>query len=251
MSDLLLEPSGSKEFGADMSTTFALKSVLRRSMLQTLRNMSSLEVEKQSQKVFEILLNQPFFKTANTVGCYLSMAQGELQTVQIVDHLLCRGSSLYTPYIPVAPPQIRHSKPPPSLAPQQDMHMLRLYSSEDLANCPLDKWGIVDPGLYRKDNEQSLREDAMDRKSPDLDLILIPGVAFDKDCNRLGRGKAYYDRFLQVYTSSRPRPLLVAIALGPQILPPDEKVPITESDFQLDGVISPSGIIWREDVRPA
>nr|ODN85734.1 5-formyltetrahydrofolate cyclo-ligase [Cryptococcus depauperatus CBS 7841] len=232
-----------------MSTTFALKSVLRRSMLQTLRNMSSLEVEKQSQKVFEILLNQPFFKTANTVGCYLSMAQGELQTAQIVDHLL--RSSLYTPYIPAAPPQIRHSKPPPSLAPQQNMHMLRLYSSEDLANCPLDKWGIVDPGLYRKDNEQFLREDAMDPKSPGLDLILIPGVAFDKDCNRLGRGKAYYDRFLQVYTSSRPRPLLVAIALGPQILPPDEKVPTTESDFQLDGVISPSGIIWREDVRPA
>lgn len=176
------------------------------------------------------------------------MAHGELRTNLIVDHLLKRGTSLYTPYIPA--PSARTHNPsapsPSSPSPEQDMRMLRLYSTQDLENCPLDRWGIIDPGVERKDVEKSLREDAMSSKASPMDLILIPGVAFDEECNRLGRGKAYYDRFLQSYTSTRPRPLLMAIALEPQMLSPGEKVPTLDWDFQLDGVISPSGIVWRK-----
>lgn len=38
----------------------------------------------------------------------------------------------------------------------------------------------------------------------------------------------------------------MALALTPQILPPGEEVPMTETDFQLDGVLSPEGMIWRK-----
>ena len=76
------------------------------------------------------------------------------------------------------------------------MEMLRLYSLEDLKLCPLDKWGIVDPGLARKDvkgnreNGTSCLHDAcltivFDRTAEPLDVILLPGVAFDQDCNRV------------------------------------------------------------------
>jgi len=39
--------------------------------------------------------------------------------------------------------------------------MLRLYSEEDLAHCPLDKWGILDPGTHRREvgKESEPRED--------------------------------------------------------------------------------------------
>ncbi|WVW81164.1 5-formyltetrahydrofolate cyclo-ligase [Kwoniella bestiolae CBS 10118] len=227
-----------------MSTqaAFALKASLRKSMLKTLKGMSDGEVEKQSQAVFRILLDQPFFKEAKSIGCYLSMKHGELRTNGIVDHVLKRGSTLYTPFIP--PPPSRSPEAQPSSS-SQDMKMLRLYSSSDLDKCPLDKWGILDPGETRNDMEREMREDAMNRSSPPLDLILIPGVAFDEECNRLGRGKAYYDRFLLSYTSNRPSPLLVALALSPQILERGEKVPTTEHDFRLDGVVSPEGIVWR------
>lgn len=84
---------------------------------------------------------------------------------------------------------------------------------------------------------------------------------------QLGRGKAFYDNFLHLYTSSRPPPLLgqsslhrlgtvlladmdtVALALTPQMLPPDQEVPMTETDFQLDGVLSPEGMVWREGAK--
>jgi 5-formyltetrahydrofolate cyclo-ligase len=41
--------------------------------------------------------------------------------------------------------------------------MLRLYSEEDLAHCPLDKWGILDPGTHRRElgKESEPREDGM------------------------------------------------------------------------------------------
>ncbi|WWC57491.1 5-formyltetrahydrofolate cyclo-ligase [Kwoniella dejecticola CBS 10117] len=229
-----------------MSTAaaFALKATLRKSMLRTLKGMSDAEVEKQSQAVFRKLLDQPFFKEAKSVGCYLSMKHGELRTTGIVDHILKRGSTLYTPFIP--PPPSRNPEAQPSSS-SQDMKMLRLYSPADLERCPLDKWGILDPGETRNDKDGSeKREDVMNRSSPPLDVILVPGVAFDEDCNRLGRGKAYYDRFLLLYTTTRPSPLLVALALSPQILEKGEKVPTTEHDFRLDGVISPEGIVWRE-----
>jgi 5-formyltetrahydrofolate cyclo-ligase len=39
----------------------------------------------------------------------------------------------------------------------------------------------------------------------------------------------------------------VALALSTQILPPDQEVPMTDTDFQLDGVLSPKGMIWRKE----
>ncbi|WVR03037.1 5-formyltetrahydrofolate cyclo-ligase [Kwoniella sp. DSM 27419] len=235
-----------------MSTAaaFALKSALRKSMTKTLKSMSDGEIERQSQAVLQILLEQPFFHRAKSVGCYLSMGHGELRTTGIVDELLRRGTSLYTPFIPPTPPKTQSTDGVITPAAQPDMQMLRLYSPDDLNACPLDKWGILDPGLERRDVRGETREDAMNDPAGPLDLILVPGVAFDAECNRLGRGKAYYDRFLLTYTTKRASPLLVALALSPQILPQGERVPTTEHDFRLDGVISPEGLVWRQGTTP-
>jgi 5-formyltetrahydrofolate cyclo-ligase len=125
------------------------------------------------------------------------MQKGELQTDEIVAHLLERGTTLYTPYLPPQDPSASSSKLPPH--PDQDMRMLRLYSPRDLKGCPTDKWGILDPGVTRFDTTgHAVREDGghdydywqliypvMDQGSPKLDLILLPGVAFDSDFNRV------------------------------------------------------------------
>ncbi|KLT43909.1 putative 5-formyltetrahydrofolate cyclo-ligase [Cutaneotrichosporon oleaginosum] len=214
-----------------MSAVFARKAALRKGMLRTLRQMPEDAVASQSAAVARILVQQDWYKSAQTVGCYLSMARGELRTTEIVADLLANGKALYTPYLP-----------PAAIAGEDNlMHMLRLYSPADLAACPTDKWGILDPGTQRHD-AAGPREDAMD--GPPLDLILVPGVAFDAHCNRLGRGKAFYDRFLATYTAQRRRPLLMALALEPQLI--DEDVPVTPDDFTLDGVVSPRGVVWRD-----
>lgn len=73
----------------------------------------------------------------------------------------------------------------------------------------------------------------------DLDLILVPGVAFDERCNRLGRGGGFYDRFLSVVP---PRVLTVGVAFEAQVV---HSVPMDRHDRPLDAVVTESRILRR------
>ena len=63
-----------------------------------------------------------------------------------------------------------------------------------------------------------------------IDIIVVPGVAFDKSCNRLGRGKAYYDKLLKNCNAKK-----IGICFDFQIV---NKVPVDKYDIKMDFVIS-------------
>jgi 5-formyltetrahydrofolate cyclo-ligase len=64
----------------------------------------------------------------------------------------------------------------------------------------------------------------------EIDFAIIPGVAFDKKGNRLGRGKGFYDRTLHKLT----RAIKVGIAYEFQLI---DSVPVSEHDIPVDKVI--------------
>lgn len=68
-----------------------------------------------------------------------------------------------------------------------------------------------------------------------LDLIVVPGVAFDTACNRLGRGRGYYDRLL-----SRTPAITIGVCFDCQLL--STPLPTEPHDRPLHLVISPSAI---------
>ncbi|WP_461631119.1 5-formyltetrahydrofolate cyclo-ligase [Labilibaculum euxinus] len=72
-------------------------------------------------------------------------------------------------------------------------------------------------------------EGAVFMNEDEIDLILIPGIAFDREKNRMGRGKAYYDRLLQSLSSFK-----VGICFNFQIL---DHVPIDEHDIKMDEIV--------------
>ncbi|XP_057820104.2 5-formyltetrahydrofolate cyclo-ligase, mitochondrial isoform X2 [Cryptomeria japonica] len=79
-----------------------------------------------------------------------------------------------------------------------------------------------------------------------VDLLLLPGLAFDRSGRRLGRGGGYYDRFIKRYLELAGKrgwqpPLLVALAYSTQIL--DEAIPVSALDVPVDAIVSPSGVI--------
>lgn len=68
-----------------------------------------------------------------------------------------------------------------------------------------------------------------------LDLIFLPGLGFDKDGNRLGRGKGYYDTYLKRCVQHQEvKPYTMALAFKEQICP---QIPVDEHDMKVDEVL--------------
>jgi 5-formyltetrahydrofolate cyclo-ligase len=105
-------------------------------------------------------------------------------------------------------------------------NVLVLYRVTDLdTDLEAGPWGIREP---KPDPSRifALRE---------ADFVLTPGLAFDAQCNRMGYGKAYYDRLFADCPGEIPYRL--ALAFDCQIV---DKVPVSLNDVRLDAVISPS-----------
>jgi len=71
----------------------------------------------------------------------------------------------------------------------------------------------------------------------EIDLILVPGLAFDARCHRLGQGGGYYDRYLP-----KCRGKTVGIAFDCQVV---ERLPLLAHDVQLDMLVTESALYTR------
>jgi len=72
-----------------------------------------------------------------------------------------------------------------------------------------------------------------------IDLMIVPGLAFDASGNRLGQGKGYYDRFIEKMSVARP-PILIAVGLDCQMV---DSIPVQAFDQAVDKVLLPSQAI--------
>lgn len=121
------------------------------------------------------------------------------------------------------------------------MEMLRIYDVEDLGALPSGMWGIREPEQARS-GSQGLRENALD---VGLDLILMPGVAFDRSFSRLGYGKGYYDKFISTYKikshsrATHASPILLGLALEEHVLDAGT-IPVGDMDWPVHGIVSPA-----------
>lgn len=193
------------------------------------------------------------YVNASKVAVYLSMPNGEIQTDSIVRHALASGKQVFVPYL-------HKSGLPASEGPARLMDMVSLRDVQDYESLQRDKWGIpsVDPATVDQRQRSVGELDGQSASDASLDLILLPGVAFDTDpasgaIRRLGHGKGFYDYFLHRYalaapeadraSNGRPSVLLYALALREQLLPAssEEAVPVGPHDQPIDGVFFGDG----------
>ncbi|KAI1346855.1 5-formyltetrahydrofolate cyclo-ligase [Xylaria sp. FL0043] len=237
------------------SALHAAKTQLRSLMKQRLSALSQDAVATQSNAAFDALSRFKPYQEAKTVGLYLSMPGCEIQTDPIVRHALTSGKRVFVPYL-------HKSGLPPGEGPGRLMDMVSLRGIEDYESLQRDKWGIpsVDSATVHK-RQRSIGElDGERSADAPLDLILLPGVAFDLDpdtgvVRRLGHGKGFYDYFLHRYalatqaektsSSASSSVLLYALALREQLLSPEsgETIPVGPHDQPLDGIILGDGQI--------
>lgn len=70
-----------------------------------------------------------------------------------------------------------------------------------------------------------------------VDLIIVPGVAFDRKMGRLGRGRGYYDRFLSLVSAPK-----MGICFEFQLL---DTIPVDTNDIKMDYIVSENEFIWK------
>ena len=94
----------------------------------------------------------------------------------------------------------------------------------DLKDLLPGKFGILEP------SENCVKVDASE-----IDLTLVPGLAFDQYRNRLGRGRGFYDRWLMQLSGKR-----IGVGFDYQLV---DTVPTEPHDIQLDLIALPSRIV--------
>jgi len=180
----------------------AEKKILRKAILQKRRNVLFSEVEMKSQAIFQKLIELPQFKTASTVMCYAAL-QDEVQTYKIMELALAQGKTVCIPFI-------------------QDragiMDAVVLKSLDDLVAGTFDILSI--------DAKQAQIVDPMQ-----IDLVLVPGVAFDETKHRLGVGGGFYDRFL----ARAKQAFCLGLTFECQVV---EKVPYEIHDHTVNAVLT-------------
>ena len=181
---------------------------LRTRIKQKREQLSSENVDQLGGAIFRNLLDSNILEDKSRIAIYYSV-NNEVATMQIIKHLWTKDKELFLPII------------------KSNQLVFGSYNSGD--NLSNNKFDIPEPTTQR---EELITADV-------LDLVIVPLVAFDSDCNRLGMGGGYYDRALafKKTSSKTSSPLLIGLAYELQ------KVNILEMnswDIPMDGIISES-----------
>ena len=177
------------------------KKELRRYIREQKRHFTSQQLGEMSLCIMSSLLTHPRVQEADTILMYHSLPD-EVNTHSALDQLLAMGKKVFLPKV------------------VNDTEMtIHEYTGADSLQ-PSEPYGILEP------------------TTPELSIIncqlsiaIVPGMAFDKQGHRLGRGKGYYDRFL----SRIPNIYKIGVCFPFQML---ESIPSESTDVVMDEVIT-------------
>ncbi|CAG5143894.1 uncharacterized protein ALTATR162_LOCUS1440 [Alternaria atra] len=222
----------------------AVKKELRNKIRTMLKEVPEAAAATQTSNATKTLLSMPEYKAAHRISVYLSMPGGEISTSDIVRNALDEGKKVFIPYT-------YSLETPKEGQPKSIMDMVELKSIKDFESLESDKWGIPTPSKGSISSRANcfggtgITNGETEGVSAGLDLIVMPGMAFDSQFGRLGHGKGFYDYFLTRCHQVSRMPFRVGLSLTEQFLPPNESVPMDSSDFRLDALITGDGELRR------
>ncbi|MBN1602401.1 MAG: 5-formyltetrahydrofolate cyclo-ligase [Chitinispirillaceae bacterium] len=192
------------------------KTELRKQHRISRKSLQHNERMEKSAAVHTHLKSTEEYKAASVVMIYHSTGS-EVSTVELIEEMLREGKRVILPYC---------------TAPSYDIGIAEIRDLK--ADCVTGEFNITEPA-------HSLRGKFL---RSDLDLIIAPGVAFDKFGGRLGNGKGCYDRFFMELRGKVP---IFAFAFDCQMT--SEALPFEYHDVPMDQIITESGFILPPKVR--
>lgn len=168
-------------------------------MLERRNALLASEIAGRSKNVQQFVLGSKEFKSAKTIGAYYALGS-EVRTDIIIEQARSLGKKIALPSV--------------------EGDSLTFYELSSGKYLVKGRFGIMEPLPYRP----------VDR----IDLLVVPGIAFDKKGHRLGYGKGYYDKFLAMQK-------ITSIGLGYsfQLV---ECLPTGEYDKRLNAIATEDGM---------
>jgi len=182
------------------------KEELRQQLLEQRKSISEPEFYGASADIIEELKEQKEYQDAGIIHCYVSMNERrEVETRALIKEMTARGRDVVVPVTDFESRTLTH---------------LRLKSFSDLEE---NRWGVMEP---RKGEEVTPEE---------IDLVIVPMVGGDEQCNRIGYGEGFYDRFLKEVRCPK-----IGLSFDVNII---EELPTENFDIPLDKIITEKRIL--------
>lgn len=184
----------------------AEKEKIRRRILKLRNSLSPKERREKSKRIKEKLFTLFEFKTAKIVLLYAAKGS-EVETKEIIQEALFSGEKVGLP-----------------ITKEKDLLFSQILNYEELSP---STFGILEP-------KKKYRPLPLKR----IDLVIVPGIAFDIKGNRIGFGRGFYDRFL----SKIPKRILkIGLAFELQVI--SESFPRNRRDVALNKIITEKRVI--------
>ena len=187
------------------------KTEIRKSLLSLRNSLSTKEITTGSSEIVARLMRIEEIRKAATLMVYLSFGS-EVRTDDLIRWCWEEGKRIVVPFCHV--------------------------ESRELTACRIDGFDELKTGHYgiRAPKEGLLRP--VDGR--EIEVILVPAVAFDRRGYRIGYGGGYYDRFLP----RTPQAVKIGVAFASQII---EEIPVDGHDLPVDLIVTEREVIVPAD----
>lgn len=183
------------------------KATLRQAIKERMLRLSDEDRLRESRTLCKEILKVLPKDSPLTIGAYFPL-KDEADLRPLLDELLARGDALYLPLV-------------------ENMKMT-FRKVENLADLHVGSFGILEPAMTAP---------LLDPK--DLQVCLVPGRAFDRLGNRLGRGNGGYDLWMIEQRKANPKTLFLGIALECQVV---HSIPMEPHDQRVDALVTARGM---------
>jgi len=182
-----------------------MKTNIRKELLEKRNKLSTYEILKKSNKILEKLKGLEEFSKASVFACYISFGS-EVYTHGLIKEYVERKKVL----VPVVNKE-----------------------SKEIFLAHIKSWKELDSGAYGilEPRKEFLRPVGYN----EVEVIIVPGIAFDENGNRIGYGEGYFDKLLGNINAFK-----IALAYDFQVL---KKIPNEKHDIKMDIIVTERRII--------
>ena len=196
------EPFSYKEYMKPPTEQSVPKKRIRQTVLTRRQALSPSAVEQKSRVIQERVGALSEYISARILHSYVSSKDNEVDTHHLIQEALSQGKRVVVPVTEFAARVLRH---------------VEIQSLEQLRPT---RWGLLEPQ----------GDDLQQVDISDIDLVLVPGLAFDRTGCRIGFGGGFYDRFLAEVKAPK-----IGLAYDLQIM---DHIPSESCDVKMDKIVT-------------